>query len=290
MKPFCILEELDAQSTVFEFDPKQFNHTRLVLNGETNRGGHITVGQRQDGDASQARVTVTVYAGTAKRHREVEISAFEEAGAYVVQLERHHVKHARHPHREPKQKDCLVYSVLVEFPVGLTYYDAVSIQAKKAQRIQGGDGIKNIDFGLFEASLGWGAIIFDSLYANKIRLAVLYGVVMGTYEPKHHFLAASVKGATKVHLTPTSDRFNVTVASTFGPATVDIPAEIFQGDFSLHRLLGPEPTIKAPHPELVHVTRSHFGGKEGYYRNASTGSNIVISAKINGSPSLYLNE
>ena len=50
---------------------------------------------------------------------------------------------------------------------------------------------------------------------------------MGNYQPEEKFLAGSVHGATKVKLEPTGEHFNVTAASTFGPASVDLVSFFF---------------------------------------------------------------
>ncbi|KAG1445951.1 hypothetical protein G6F56_009733 [Rhizopus delemar] len=290
-KPFCKLHKLEAESTVFEFSPETYQKTKILLNGETNRGGHVTISKSTDESIQDIKVNITVYAGRSELFSEVEISAYESKGDYVVQLERDtkgpHFPH--HRHHKPKQEDCLVYSVDIQFPSTVDYYEGLEFHAKKAQRIEGGKGIEDIQFGSVKAGLGWGAIIFDTLKADNIKLAVLHGVVMGTYQPKDNFLAVSVKGATKVHIEPTSEQFNITATSTFGPATVDLPAESFSGDFGLFHFFGSSPTIKAPNPEDIHVTKSRHGVRAGYYKETQTGSRVILSAKFHGSPSLYLN-
>ncbi|EIE83215.1 hypothetical protein G6F46_009030 [Rhizopus delemar] len=293
-EPFCKLHKLEPESTIFEFSPETYQKTKFFLNGDFNRGGHVRISKSTDENLKDIKVNITTYAGRSELRSQAEISAYESEGDYVIQVERNHPcpfppHHGHHHHHERKQKDCLVYSVDIEFPLTMDYYESLEFHVKITQRIEGGEGINNIEFGSIKAGLGRGAIIFDGLRAKTIKLGVLSGVVMGSYQPKDRFLAASIHGATKVHIQPESEHFNVTAASTFGPATVDLPADSFAGDFGLFHFFGSAPTIKAPNPEDIHVTKLKHGVRAGYYKEPHTGSNVIISAKFHGSPSLYLN-
>ncbi|CEG62841.1 hypothetical protein RMATCC62417_00102 [Rhizopus microsporus] len=298
-KPFCKLHKLEAESTVFAFKTDDYKKAKFFLNGHFNRGGHVRVSKSKDASVDFVKVNVTIYAGRSELRSEAQISAFEHEGDYVVQLERDPKHppppfpfpppHHHHRHHKPKQEDCLVYSVDIEFPQNTEYYEELQFHVKQTQRIEGGHGIEEISFGTIKAGLGRGAIIFDGLKAKTIKLGVLRGVVMGNYQPEEKFLAGSVHGATKVKLEPTGEHFNVTAASTFGPASVDLPADSFSGDFGLFHFFGPAPTIEAPNPEDIHVTKLKHGVKAGYYKEEHTGSRVIISAKFHGAPALYLN-
>ncbi|EIE83091.1 hypothetical protein RO3G_07796 [Rhizopus delemar RA 99-880] len=298
-EPFCKVSELEAQSTVFAISPETFQKTKFFLNGHFNRGGYVRISKSNDASAKDIKVNVTTYANQTDVRSEAIISAFENEGNYIVQLERDH-KHlppppppACHsplpPPPKPDQQHCLVYSVDIEFPQGTESYEALEFFVQQTQRLEGGKDIEDINFGSIKAGLGRGAIVFDGLKAKTIKLAALHGVVMGTYQPKEKFLAATVHGATKVKIEPTDEQVNVIAASTFGPATAELPADGFSGNFALYNAFGPASTIKAPRPEDIHVTKLKHGVKAGYYKEKNKESKVTVSAKFHGSPAIYLN-
>ncbi|CAO3612320.1 unnamed protein product [Mucor hiemalis] len=318
-KPFCKVEELDASSTVFKFSPEEFKRAGIFLNGQFSRGGHVRLLKSSDESIQDVRVNVTLYSGRDDLNKEVKLSAFDNKGQYAVQIERGHFQGRKPPHHKPphhkpphkrpdedededreeereghddderRQEDCLVYNVDIEFPSNIAYFDDIELHIKAAQRIQGGKGIEGIEFGSVKAGLGRGAIIFDGLRAKKLLLGVINGVVMGTYQPSESFSAGSVRGATKVNIEPTGDNINVTASSTFGPASVDIPADSYSGDFALFNLFGETSSINAPNPEDIHVTKFKHTLKAGYYKEEHTGSRIVVAAKLHGGEYLSFN-
>ncbi|GAA5801586.1 hypothetical protein EDC94DRAFT_675952 [Helicostylum pulchrum] len=311
-KPFCNIKELEATSTVFKFSPEDFQRTGVFLNGYFSRGGHIRLIKSTDEFVSDVKVKVTLYAGREDLIKEVKLSAFDHEGQYAVQIERGHFKGPGGPPRGPpgglneekdfkkghhddddkedgKQENCLVYNVDIEFPANTTYFEDVELHIKAAQRIEGSKGLEGISFGSVKAGLGRGAIIFDGLKAKKLMLGVLNGVVMGTYQPSESFSAGAVRGAAKVNIEPTGDNVNVTASSTFGPASVDIPADKYKGQFALFNLLGASSTITAPNPEDIHVTKYRPSFKSGYYKEENEESRIVVVAKLHGGEYLKFN-
>lgn len=170
-KPFCKLHKLEAESTVFAFKTDDYKKAKFFLNGHFNRGGHVRVSKSKDASVDFVKVNVTIYAGRSELRSEAQVSAFEHEGDYVVQLERDPKHppppfpfpppHHHHRHHKPKQEDCLVYSVDIEFPQNTDYYEELQFHVKQTQRIEGGHGIEEISFGTIKAGLGRGAIIFD---------------------------------------------------------------------------------------------------------------------------------
>jgi hypothetical protein len=171
------------------------------------------------------------------------------------------------------------------FPKSINYFDQLGLESKGAF-IRGGKGLKNIEFGTVKAGLDRGAIIFKDLKAKKFLFGVLHGVVMGRYEPSESFTAGAVKGAVKVKIEPTGENVNITAASTFGPAAVDVPADKYSGDFTLFNLFGEQSSVSAPNPEDIHVTKFKRHIKSGYFKEEHTGSRIIVDAKLHGGETL----
>ncbi|KAI9486384.1 MAG: hypothetical protein EXX96DRAFT_548851 [Benjaminiella poitrasii] len=313
-EPFCKVDELEASSTVFMFSPEKFARAGLFLDGRFSHGSHIYISKSFDESLQDVKVNVTLFSGRNDLQKEVKISAFDHKGQYAVQIERghfrdlvgkkmrqfeqvprllneppHHPDEPPHHPDEDKKEDCLVYNVDIVFPAHLKHYDDLELHVREARRIGGGEGIEGIEFGSFKAGLGRGAIIFDGLRAKKTLLGVLRGVVMGTYQPSQHFAAGTIHGATKVNIEPVGDKINITAASTFGPASVDIPADSYEGDFTLFNIFGEPSTVQAPNPEDIHVTKYRPTLKSGYYKKEHTGSRIVVSAKVHGGERLSFN-
>ena len=171
------MSELEAQSTVFTISPETFQKTKFFLNGHFNRGGHVRISKSNDASAKDIKVNVTTYANQSDVRSEAIISAFENEGNYIVQLERDH-KHppppaACHgplpPPPKPDQQHCLVYSVDIEFPQDTESYEVLEFFVQQTQRLEGGKDIENINFGSIKAGLGRGAIVFD-VKLNLINL------------------------------------------------------------------------------------------------------------------------
>ncbi|KAG2231417.1 hypothetical protein INT48_003655 [Thamnidium elegans] len=315
-KPFCNIKELEATSTVFKFSPEDFQRAGIFLNGYFSRGGHVRLIKSTDESISDVKVNVTLYAGRQGLAKEVKLSAFDHEGQYAVQIERGHFKgpggpgsphgphgpeddndnredlkkgHHHHDKEDGKQENCLVYNVDIEFPANTAYFEDIELHIKAAQRIEGSKSLEGISFGSVKAGLGHGAIIFDGLKAKKLMLGVLNGVVMGTYQPSESFSAGVVRGASKVNIEPTGENVNITASSTFGPASVDIPADKYKGQFALFNLFGESSTITAPNPEDIHVTKYRPTLKAGYYKEENEGSRIVVAAKLHGGEYINFN-
>ncbi|KAG0984749.1 hypothetical protein G6F29_004558 [Rhizopus arrhizus] len=171
-EPFCKVSELEAQSTVFTISPETFQKTKFFLNGHFNRGGHVRISKSNDASAKDIKVNVTTYANQSDVRSEAIISAFENEGNYIVQLERDY-KHppppaACHgplpPPPKPDQQHCLVYSVDIEFPQDTESYEVLEFFVQQTQRLEGGKDIEDINFGSIKAGLGRGAIVFDFFF------------------------------------------------------------------------------------------------------------------------------
>ncbi|KAG1160319.1 hypothetical protein G6F37_004110 [Rhizopus arrhizus] len=155
-EPFCKVSELEAQSTVFAISPETFQKTKFFLNGHFNRGGHVRISKSNDASAKDIKVNVTTYANQSDVRSEAIISAFENEGNYIVQLERDH-KHpppaACHsplpPPPKPDQQHCLVYSVDIEFPQDTESYEVLEFFIQQTQRLEGGKDIEDINFAKF---------------------------------------------------------------------------------------------------------------------------------------------
>jgi hypothetical protein len=158
-EPFCKINELNSTSTVFNFSPEEFQKTAVFLDGWFSRGGHVRLSKNPDTSIKDVAVNVTLYTGQDKLAKEVVLAAFDHEGQYGVEVKREGHHHRRH--EKPKQKDCLVYNIDVQFPAHVDYFENVDLHVKSAQRIEGGAGLENIEFGSVRAGLGHGAIIFD---------------------------------------------------------------------------------------------------------------------------------
>ncbi|KAL9548447.1 hypothetical protein PS6_006609 [Mucor atramentarius] len=293
-EPFCKAEDLISKSSVFEFSPEDFKRAGILSGGFFDKGSHIVLSKSSDASLKKVRVNVTVSAGREDLAQEVKVSAFDHDGEYSVQVEHgyfHHRPHHRaiknieendHHHGDgPKKENCLIYDVNVEFPADLDYFDQLNVKAKGGF-LKNGKGIEGVEFGSIRAAIGRGAVIFDGLRAKNLLLGVFRGVVMGTYQPSETFSAGTVHGASKVKIEPTSDNINITASSTFGPASVDIPADSFKGRFALFNLFGEPSTIEAPNPEDIHVQRFKPTIKSGYYKEDNQESRVVVAAKLKG--------
>ncbi|KAF1799739.1 hypothetical protein V8B55DRAFT_1541114 [Mucor lusitanicus] len=294
-EPFCKAEDLISKSSVFEFSPEEFKRAGILSGGFFDKGSHIVLSKSSDASLKNVRVNVTVSAGREDLGQEVKVSAFDHDGEYSVQVEHGYFHHPRH-HRAikdveendhhrgdhgPKKEDCLIYDINVEFPADLDYFDQLNVKAKGGF-LKNGKGIEGVEFGSIRAAIGRGAVIFDGLRAKNLLLGVFRGVVMGTYQPSETFSAGTVHGASKVKIEPTSDNINITASSTFGPASVDIPADSFKGRFALFNLFGEPSTIEAPNPEDIHVQKFKPTIKSGYYKEDNEESRVVVAAKLKG--------
>lgn len=203
--------------------PETFQTTKFFLDGHFNRGSHVRLSKSEDASVKDIKVNVTVYAGQAELQSEALISAFENKGDYIVQLEREHKRPPpfEFPPSKPDQKHCLLYTIDIEFPQETEYFESLELFAHD-MLIKGGKGIQDIEFGSVKAHIKHGAILFDGLKAKTIKLGVLHGVVMGTYQPEKKFLAATVHGATKVKIEPTQEDIKIAAASIHGPASVEL--------------------------------------------------------------------
>lgn len=323
---FCRTQDLESTSTVLKFSPEDFSSADVLSKSFFSPGSRIRVLQNEDESVKDVHVNVTVYSGRKELEKQVQISAFDHNGIYTVQVEREHKRrfpfppHRKHedddeeeelafeevpedgdhpphdgphhpphdrPHHPPheKKEDCLYYEVDVVFPQSIDYFEKLGLESKHAF-IRGGKGVNNIEFGVVKAGVKEGAIIFRDLKAKKLLFGVLNGVVMGRYEPSESFTAGAVRGAVKVKVEPTGENINITAASTFGPVSVDVPADKYKGDFTLFNLFGEPSSIQAPNPEDIHVTKFKHHVKSGYYKEEHTGSRIIVDAKLHGGETL----
>lgn len=154
----CKVENLNATSTVFSFSPEQFQKTSVFLDGFFSHGSKVLLSKATDKSIQDVRINVTLFHGDENLTKQVSLSAFDHKGKYQVEVKRDH------SHGHPRQffrfkEECLVYSIHVEFPANMEYFDAVGLRIKGAHSIEG--DLDNIEFGSVKAGLGHGVIHFE---------------------------------------------------------------------------------------------------------------------------------
>ncbi|KAL0091277.1 hypothetical protein J3Q64DRAFT_1844295 [Phycomyces blakesleeanus] len=275
---FCKPEDLHSQFNVFSFSPDTFKHASVILEGHFSRGGHVVIEKSTSSHVEDVQINVTLYAGRKHLFDQVSLTGFDNEGNYTVEIKRaKDSKRRESSHKPPVKADCLIFKISVVLPTHLDKYDSLSLHLRSASRVSG-KGLDGIEFDTFRAGVGQGAIIFDGLKAKHAQLGVLYGVVMGTYQPSERFEAGTIRGATQLTVEPQADNTNITVASVFGRAVADIPSDYYQGNFLTYSWSTP-PTIEAAHPEDLHVTEYKYTLKKGYFKKQDTESNVVVHNK-----------
>ncbi|KAI8139298.1 hypothetical protein BJV82DRAFT_627921 [Fennellomyces sp. T-0311] len=280
---FCKPEELIPSSNVLEFSPEEFQRAAVFLDGPFSHGGYVTIDKSTDSEAQDIKVNVTTYVGRKELQDQVSVGGYDHEGQYSVQVKR---KGGHHHRKPPVKEDCVTYSIHVVFPSHLETYEDLDLHIKKALRIQSTPGLDTLTFDKFRAGVGHGAIVFSDLKAKTIQLGALYGVVMGEYSPSEKFVSAAVHGVSKVKVHPASEHVNVTSAAVVGPASAELPADGFKGNFLVGTWSG-SPVIEAPNPEDVHVVKNKYTFKAGYYKEKDTGSNVVVHSKHGDSELLF---
>ena len=124
--------------------------------------------------------------------------------------------------------------------------------------------------------------------ADNIYLGALYGVVLGDYSPNKALATAAIYGASKIRVHTVGDHVNVTSAAIVGPASAELPANGYDGNFVVASWTG-SPVIEAPNPEDVHVIKNRYTYKSGYYKKQNTGSNVIVSSKHGDSELFFKN-
>ncbi|KAI9488047.1 hypothetical protein BDB00DRAFT_850433 [Zychaea mexicana] len=283
---FCKPKELLPSSSVFTFSPDEFQRAAVFLDGQFSHGGVVTVDRAADDDDTQdVKVNVTTYVGRKELQDQISISGFDHEGQYSVQVKRKGGHHCRH-RKPPVKEDCVTYSIHVVFPSHLESYEDLDLHIRKALRIHTSTDLTKLTFGKFRAGVGHGAINFSDLKAEKIMLGSLYGVVMGDYSPTQTFAGAAVHGASKVKIHPASEHVNVTSAAVVGPASAELSANEFSGNFIVSSWTG-SPIVKAPNPDDIHVVKNRYTYKAGYYKEKETGSNVIVSSKHGDSELIF---
>ncbi|CAO3683835.1 unnamed protein product [Rhizopus stolonifer] len=214
------MQEPKFESTIIELRASQYRNLKLLLNGRMNHGEHVCISKTSDTYSTSHSlyrdsiiVNVTVYSNGHELLSEIQTFGCESKDGFLVQVD-HDKKWFRFP-RKSKQEDHLSYGVDITFPYWLTDYESLEIKAENAKCIEGVEGLEDIQFDFFKIGLGQGTLIFNKLNAGDIQLTVLRGMILGTYRPKNNFMSASLQGANKVHIDPTSEKFNIT-ANFFG--------------------------------------------------------------------------
>ncbi|KAG2226478.1 hypothetical protein INT45_014222 [Circinella minor] len=283
---FCKPEELIPSSTIFKFSPDEFKKASVYLDGSFSHGGVVTV-DRADSTTEQndIKVNVTTFVGRKELQDDVSISGFDNEGRYSVQVKRKGGH--RHWHQKPPiKKDCVTYSIHVVFPSHLKSYEDFDLHIKQALRIHTTTDLSKLNFGNFTAGIGHGAIHFSELKGDNIYLGTLYGVVLGDYSPNKVLSSAAIHGASKVKVHTMNHDVNVTSAAIVGPATAELPANGYEGNFIISSWTG-SPVIEAPNPEDVHVLKNRYTYKSGYYKKQDTESNVIVSSKHGDSELLF---
>ncbi|KAI9276704.1 hypothetical protein BDA99DRAFT_493926 [Phascolomyces articulosus] len=285
---FCKPEELLASSSIFTFSPDEYKRAAVYLDGAFSHGGVVTVDRASEDDSNEdIKVNVTTFVGRKELKDAVSISGFDHEGQYSVQVKRKG-GHRRSHHKPPVKEDCVTYSIRVVFPSHLESYEDLNLHIKKALRIHTTTELSKLHFGAFKAGVGHGAIHFSDVKADTIYLATLYGVVLGDYSPDKVFASAAVHGASKVKIHPGSDSVNITSAAVVGPASAELPADGFAGNFVVSSWTG-SPIVEAPNPDDVHVVKNRYTYKAGYYKEQNTESNVVVSSRHGDSELLFKN-
>ncbi|KAI9284556.1 hypothetical protein BC943DRAFT_279506 [Umbelopsis sp. AD052] len=283
----CKDANLTSEVTSFEFSPEEFKEAALFVDGFFS-GSKVEITQTSSDDAvaDKVKVEVTILTSDEKLNDRVAITSFDHEGKYSVE-----VKGPGHPPRpshsffgkfmddsedkpdHPPPPPCLKAHVKITFPAGLKKYDGLDLHLRAAFV---SSNLSGLTFGKFRAGVGRGRIHLEDIEAEDIKVAAVRGKITGSYKPSHSFGASTIRGFSKVTVTPTTNNATIKANTVGGYSHVILPADGYEGKFAVSALSGHN-TVQAPNPADIHVTKLRPYLKAGYYKEDSA-SVVVVSA------------
>ncbi|CAM0136993.1 hypothetical protein VKS41_008143 [Umbelopsis sp. WA50703] len=295
----CKNENLTSETTTLSFSPDQFKGASVILDGHLWGKVNVTQETSEDVASDEVKVEITILSSTEKLGKAVSISSFDHEGKYTVEVKgphhpppppgrfRHHgfgrfppsppaMDMEEEPSDKPKHRPeppCLKAHIKVIFPAGMKYYEDLDLHLRAAFVTS---SLHGLTFGKFRAGVGRGRIHFDDLTGEELHIAAVRGLITGSYKVSKLFGAGTIGGASNITVTPTSNNVTIKAHAIKGVSSVKTSAKKYEGKFAVAALAG-NPTVKAPNPADIHVTKLRPYLKAGYFKEQSD-SAIVVSA------------
>ncbi|KAI8372640.1 hypothetical protein EDC96DRAFT_54664 [Choanephora cucurbitarum] len=261
VSPECGHLPYEKQKTL-SFSPHEFKTLHLKLDGLFSEGGLIHL--RSSPDSDNIRIQLKLFAQREDLFNHVLLSEDNHISSKFKSV---HINH----HHPSILKSCMVYQLDIIFPTSLAHYEDLNIKVNHVNQIEGDLG--NTVLNKFSVGLGRGAIKLKGIKANELMLGTLNGIILGSYHPLNTFGAATVVGATKVELLPTSQSVKSTVVALDGPvkAIVSLPNKETNIGYTAHCWLCDPEIVPLQRPKDLHLTSSkrstikmgHFGELRG---------------------------
>lgn len=298
----CKDENLVSETTTINFSPDEFQSASVILDGYVWGKVNVTQATSEDVSSDEVKVEVTILSSTEKLGKAVSITSFDHEGKYTVEVKApHHRPSPHHPHggfrhhgfgrfppspphmemeEEPsdkpkhrRERPCLKAHITVIFPAGMKYYKDLDLHLRAAFVTS---SLQELTFGKFRAGVGRGRVHFDDLTGEELHIAAVRGLITGSYKVSKLIGLGSFGGAQNVTVTPTSNNVTIKAHTLNGISSVKIPAKEYEGNFAVAAFAG-TPTVQAPNPADIHVTKLRPYLKAGYYKQKSA-SAVVLSA------------